>query len=54
MATNPPNADGQSSLERVPTGIPGLDTILRGGLLKSGIYILHGEPGKAVQRCWMG
>ncbi len=45
MATNPPNAGGQSPLERVPTGIPGLDTILRGGLLKSGIYILRGEPG---------
>jgi circadian clock protein KaiC len=31
--------------ERVPTGIPGLDTVLRGGFLKAGIYIVRGEPG---------
>jgi circadian clock protein KaiC len=29
----------------VPTGIPGLDTVLRGGFLKAGIYIVRGEPG---------
>ena len=45
MATNPIDADGQMPLERVPTGIPGLDTILRGGFLKAGIYIVRGEPG---------
>jgi circadian clock protein KaiC len=33
------------TLERVPTGIPGLDTILRGGLLKGGAYIVEGVPG---------
>ena len=36
---------GQTPLERVPTGIPGLDTVLRGGFLKAGIYIVRGEPG---------
>lgn len=32
-------------LERVPSGIPGLDEILRGGLLRGGIYIVRGSPG---------
>jgi circadian clock protein KaiC len=32
-------------LERVPTGVPGLDTILRGGFLKGGVYIIEGVPG---------
>ncbi|HET8728166.1 MAG TPA: ATPase domain-containing protein [Alphaproteobacteria bacterium] len=30
---------------RVPTGIPGLDAILRGGFLKGGVYIVQGAPG---------
>jgi circadian clock protein KaiC len=45
MAAEPIGAAGQAPLERVPTGIPGLDTILRGGLLEAGIYIVRGEPG---------
>jgi circadian clock protein KaiC len=45
MATDPTDANGQTPLERVPTGIPGLDTVLRGGFLKAGIYIVRGEPG---------
>ena len=32
-------------LERVPTGIAGLDRILRGGLLSGGVYIIEGDPG---------
>jgi circadian clock protein KaiC len=32
-------------MERIPTGIPGLDTILRGGFLKGGVYIIEGAPG---------
>lgn len=31
--------------ERVPTGVPGLDLMLRGGLLKGGIYMVLGMPG---------
>ena len=31
--------------ERRPTGIPGLDRILEGGLLASGVYIVQGPPG---------
>lgn len=33
------------ALERVATNVPGLDTILRGGLLRGGIYIIQGSPG---------
>jgi circadian clock protein KaiC len=32
-------------LERVPTGVPGLDTVLRGGLPRGGIFIVQGSPG---------
>jgi circadian clock protein KaiC len=32
-------------LERLPSGIPGLDTVLRGGFFRSGVYIVHGMPG---------
>jgi circadian clock protein KaiC len=32
-------------LERIPTGIPGLDPILEGGLLKGAVYIVQGPPG---------
>ena len=45
MATDAIDAHGGMPLERVPTGIPGLDTVLRGGFLKAGIYIVRGEPG---------
>src|SRR3569833_1536136 len=31
--------------ERLPTGIAGLDTILKGGVLRGGIYIVQGTPG---------
>ncbi|MFH6786398.1 MULTISPECIES: RAD55 family ATPase [Methylobacterium] len=32
-------------LERVPTGIAGLDEILGGGLFRGGVYIVQGTPG---------
>ncbi|HYF86082.1 ATPase domain-containing protein [Azospirillum sp.] len=32
-------------LERVPSGIAGLDTVLKGGFLKGGVYIIQGVPG---------
>jgi circadian clock protein KaiC len=32
-------------LPRIPTGVPGMDQITGGGLLKSGVYILQGTPG---------
>jgi circadian clock protein KaiC len=37
--------DTTPDLPRVATGVPGLDEILGGGLLKSGVYILQGMPG---------
>jgi circadian clock protein KaiC len=30
---------------RVPTGIPGLDQVLQGGLLDGGLYVVAGTPG---------
>jgi circadian clock protein KaiC len=32
-------------LQRVPSGIPGLDPILHGGFLRSGLYLIAGAPG---------
>lgn len=40
-----PDPTGRPQLERVPTGVPGLDTILTGGLLRGGIFIVEGAPG---------
>lgn len=34
-----------SPLERISSGIPGLDAILRGGFLRAGITIIQGVPG---------
>ena len=31
--------------ERVPTGVPGLDTLLGGGLVAGGVYLIMGRPG---------
>ncbi|MCO5170214.1 MAG: DUF2075 domain-containing protein [Planctomycetes bacterium] len=31
--------------DRFPTGVPGLDTVLGGGLLRGGVYIVQGTPG---------
>ncbi|MGY2049430.1 RAD55 family ATPase [Methylobacterium sp. JK268] len=36
---------GYGALERVPTGIAGLDEILGGGLFEGGVYIVQGTPG---------
>jgi circadian clock protein KaiC len=38
------NTNG-TGLDRVPSGIAGLDTILSGGFLKGGLYIVQGTPG---------
>lgn len=32
-------------LDQIPSGIPGLDTILRGGFLRAGMTIIQGVPG---------
>jgi circadian clock protein KaiC len=31
--------------KRLSTGVPGLDTVLKGGLLRGGVYIVQGQPG---------
>jgi circadian clock protein KaiC len=41
----PTDRTGPPKLERVPTGIPGLDTVLHGGFLRGGIFIIEGSPG---------
>ncbi len=33
------------TLDRLPSGIPGIDTILQGGFLRGGVYIIQGLPG---------
>jgi circadian clock protein KaiC len=37
------NEDAQP--KRLATGVPGFDTVLRGGLLRGGVYIVEGRPG---------
>ena len=34
-------------LVRLPTGVPGLDTVLRGGFLHGGLYLVTGAPAPA-------
>jgi circadian clock protein KaiC len=38
-------AVGPRPLERTPTGVPGLDPVLRGGLVRGGTYLIMGRPG---------
>lgn len=35
----------RSRRTRVPTHVPGLDTVLCGGLLRGGVYVVRGAPG---------
>jgi circadian clock protein KaiC len=35
----------QDNLDRLSTGVPGLDNILRGGLAKGFLYLIEGNPG---------
>ncbi len=38
-------AENDAPAARLPTGIAGLDTILRGGFMRGDIYIVQGSPG---------
>lgn len=40
-----PSAPGRLVPERIPTGVPGLDEILQGGLLRGASCLVLGEPG---------
>src|SRR5258706_2112835 len=41
----PDSSRQMQPIERVPSGIPGLDTILKGGFLQGGLYLIMGRPG---------
>jgi len=41
----PTDESGRPLLKRIPTGVPGLDTVLRGGFMRGGIFIVQGSPG---------
>jgi circadian clock protein KaiC len=41
----PDSSRQTQSLERIPSGIPGLDTVLQGGFLQGGLYLVMGRPG---------
>jgi circadian clock protein KaiC len=45
MGQVPMTFDGEAGSDRLPTGIPGLDAVLGGGVLPGGIYIIQGAPG---------
>src|ERR671924_128568 len=38
-------AEPPAAVDRVPTGIPGLDRVLGGGLVPASVVLLAGEPG---------
>ena len=42
---NPKTPPAPYQPARLPTGIAGLDTVLDGGFLRGGIYIVQGQPG---------
>ena len=37
--------EGLANLERISSGIPGLDTITNGGFFRGGLYLIQGTPG---------
>jgi circadian clock protein KaiC len=39
------NASNDPTLQRLASGIPGLDAVLGGGFFQSEVYMLHGTPG---------
>jgi circadian clock protein KaiC len=40
-----PHPAARPTVARVPTGVPGLDALLGGGLLRGGLYLVEGQPG---------
>jgi circadian clock protein KaiC len=39
------SVDPPAPIARIRSSVPGLDTILGGGFLRSGVYIVQGRPG---------
>ena len=44
-SASPPSVDGQLTLQRLRTGIDGLDDILNGGFPSGHLYLIEGDPG---------
>lgn len=42
---NSSSSSTQIALQRMPSGIPGLDVVLGGGFFRAGVYIVQGLPG---------
>jgi circadian clock protein KaiC len=45
MSQTEPGGSDDGELDRVPSLVPGLDAILRGGFLRGGLYMIQGPPG---------
>ncbi len=39
-------------MEKIPTGIPGFDDVLKGGLRKGWTYLVKGTPGSGKNHFW--
>jgi hypothetical protein len=52
MATGPIDADGRRPFERVPTGIPDLDSVFARKLSQAVIYMVGGDPGTGKTSGW--
>src|SRR3569833_2471047 len=40
-------SSSMNSASKIPTGVPGLDNVLMGGLIPSGFYLIQGDPGSS-------
>ena len=38
-------AQAPEAVPRTASGVPGLDTVLNGGFVEGGVYIVQGDPG---------
>ncbi len=45
MPHNKRMSNKSEALERIPSGVMGLDEVLEGGFIKGGLYIIEGAPG---------
>lgn len=45
MSSEQSEQSGQWLVERAATGVPGLDAVLRGGMVRGAIYLVMGRPG---------
>jgi circadian clock protein KaiC len=45
MNDTPDDSASANPLERVPTGVPGLDVVMQGGFFRGGVYMFLARPG---------